>query len=145
VDYTYDDLGRIVQETETVAGETHSFTYDYDPAGRLSQVTRDGAVVHVYTYDGNGNRLGHTLATGAQHGTYDAQDRSVSYSDPTYTHTLAGDRLTKTAPAGTTTYDYDAAGNLRAVELPDGATIDYLIDGLDRRIGRQVYGVLQQG
>lgn len=51
----------------------------------------------------------------------------------------------RTGPTGTTTYDYDAAGNLRKVGLPDGTDIDYLIDGQDRRVGKQVNGVLEKG
>ncbi len=39
--------------------------------------------------------------------------------------------------AGTTTdYDYDTFGNLRHVALPDGRTIDYLVDPANRRVGR---------
>ncbi len=39
--------------------------------------------------------------------------------------------------AGTATdYDYDTFGNLRHVALPDGRTIDYLIDPANRRVGR---------
>lgn len=36
-------------------------------------------------------------------------------------------------------------GNLRQVQLPGGVTIDYLIDGRNRRIGKKVDGVLVQG
>ncbi|MDZ4378768.1 MAG: RHS repeat-associated core domain-containing protein, partial [Xanthomonadaceae bacterium] len=50
-----------------------------------------------------------------------------------------------TTAAGATAYHYDAVGNLRAVVLPNNKTIAYLIDGQDRRIGKQVDGVLVQG
>jgi RHS repeat-associated protein len=36
-------------------------------------------------------------------------------------------------------------GNLKHVTLPDGTTIDYLIDGQNRRIGKKVGGVIVQG
>ncbi len=145
VDYTRDALGRIAEKTVTLAGETHTTAYDYDPAGRLIRVTRDGTVTHVYEYDANGNRTRTLGPSGERQATYDAQDRLQADGDATYTHTPAGERRTKTTAAGTTTYDYDAAGNLRSVELPDGTTIEYLIDGMNRRIGKKVNGTLQKG
>jgi len=37
---------------------------------------------------------------------------------------------------------YDVLTNLTKVELPNGKTIDYIIDGKDRRVGKKVNGVL---
>ncbi|MDX1757670.1 MAG: RHS repeat-associated core domain-containing protein [Marinobacter sp.] len=51
----------------------------------------------------------------------------------------------KSESGATTQYDYDVLGNLRQVQLPGGVTIDYLIDGRNRRIGKKVDGVLVQG
>ena len=75
---------------------------------------------------------------------YDDQDRLLQYGDISYTRTEAGERLTRTDAAGTTTYDYDAASNLREVILPDGTVIEYLIDGRDRRVGKKIDGELQK-
>jgi hypothetical protein len=36
-------------------------------------------------------------------------------------------------------------GNLRKVTLPGGTTIDYVIDGQNRRIGKKLNGTLVQG
>ena len=44
----------------------------------------------------------------------------------------------------TTTYTYDPLGNLTHVALPDGRGIDYVIDGMGRRVGKKVNGVLQK-
>ncbi|MBK9429529.1 MAG: hypothetical protein IPN65_03370 [Elusimicrobia bacterium] len=44
----------------------------------------------------------------------------------------------------TTTYDYDAVGNLRGVTLPSGTTLEYVIDGRNRRVGRKVNDTLTQ-
>ncbi len=38
-----------------------------------------------------------------------------------------------------TTYDYDPLGDLRSVDLPDGTRIEYVVDGLHRRVGRRVF------
>ncbi len=51
----------------------------------------------------------------------------------------------KIGNASTTSYHYDVFGNLRAVSLPDGMKIDYLIDASNRRIGKKVNGILVQG
>ncbi len=84
-------------------------------------------------------------ARGRFTGTYDAQDRLLTYGDNAYTYTANGELATKTNPAGTTTYDYDVLGNLRGVTLPDGTQIDYVIDARNRRIGKKVNGALQKG
>jgi RHS repeat-associated protein len=80
-------------------------------------------------------------------GTYDAQDRLLAYGDATYTYTYTanGELQAKTTLTGTTTYVYDVVGNLLAVTLPNGTSIDYVVDGRNRRIGKKVNGTLVQG
>jgi RHS repeat-associated protein len=46
--------------------------------------------------------------------------------------------------SGAPVYQYDALGNLRQVTLPNGDVITYLVDGMGRRVGKQVNGVLGQ-
>ncbi|MCP5197341.1 MAG: hypothetical protein H6974_11225 [Gammaproteobacteria bacterium] len=141
--YTYDRLGRITQKTETLEGVTTVYAYTYDAIGQLTEVKQDGTVTATYTYDANGNRL-----TGPginDTGAYDAQDRLLSDADTTYTHGANGELQSQVHNGQTTTYAYDALGNLRHVTLPNGDTLDYRIDGQNRRIGKQVNGVLTQG
>jgi YD repeat-containing protein len=69
----------------------------------------------------------------------------LSYGGNTYQYTANGELASKTDAEGTTVYDYDVLGNLRAVTLPDGTRIEYVIDGLNRRIGKKVNGALVQG
>ena len=143
---TRDALGRITQKMETIAGVTTTTVYGYDPAGRLTDVTVDGALTAHYEYDGNGNRLSVTRpVSGTVSGTYDAQDRLTTYGAVSYTYTANGDRLTSASGGQTTTYSYDVFGNLTAVALPNGTSIEYVVDGQNRRIGKKVDGVLMQG
>jgi RHS repeat-associated protein len=62
--------------------------------------------------------------------------------------------VTKTQGAQVTSYTYDAIGNLRHVTLPNATTVDYVIDGQSRRVGKKVcaapcgagaQAILQQG
>jgi RHS repeat-associated protein len=143
--YTRDALGRIQQKVETVLGVSVVYDYTYDTVGRLTNVHRDSVLVESYGYDANGNRTSYTDLSGTIAGTYDDQDRLLSYGDAMYTYTANGELTSKTTPAGETTYEYDVIGNLRKVVLSDSTVIEYVIDGQNRRIGRKVDGVLVQG
>ncbi|WP_169247104.1 RHS repeat-associated core domain-containing protein [Candidatus Competibacter phosphatis] len=143
--YTRDALGRITQKQETVQGSTDTYAYGYDTAGRLVQVTKNGAVLSSYAYDANGNRLSKTAGGSTVNGTYDAQDRLTQYGGTTYAYTANGELASKTTGGQTTAYQYDVLGNLRRITLPSGTEIEYLIDGANRRIGKKVNGTLVQG
>ena len=106
--------------------------------GRLWKATKAG-VTTTFTYDANGNRTGAGWA-------YDDQDRlTASPGGVSYAYSAGGELATRTDAQGTTTYTYDALGNLRSVSRPaPAATIDYLVDGRNRRVGKKVGGVLQQ-
>lgn len=143
--FTRDKLGRITQKVETISGTTTTYDYTYDPAGRLQEVKTNGAVTATYTYDGNSNRLSLTTPGGTVNGTYDAQDRLTTYGTATYTYSNNGELQTKTAGAQTTIYTYDVLGNLKTVSLPGGTTIEYVVDGQNRRIGKKVNGTLTTG
>jgi RHS repeat-associated protein len=130
-----DALGRITQKAETIQGTATNLTYTYTNAGQLDVVSIGGVPTRDYDYDANGNR---THVNGQLVGSYDAQDRLTTYSGTAYTYTAAGDLATKTEAGVTTTYGYDALGNLRTVVFPDGKRIEYVIDGLNRRVGKKV-------
>ena len=53
--------------------------------------------------------------------------------------------LTKSTTSGTTSYTWDALGNLLGVKLPSGTAITYLYDGQNRLVGKQVNGTLTEG
>ena len=139
--YTRDKLGRITENTETVEGSTNTYNYTYDSVGRLTEVEENAITVEAYTYDANGNRL---TADGVS-ATYDNQDRLTQFGTTIYTYTNNGELKTKTAGTETTTYTYDVPGNLTRVILPDGTQIDYIIDGVNHRIGKKINGSLVQG
>ncbi|MGK5095116.1 RHS repeat-associated core domain-containing protein [Deltaproteobacteria bacterium TL4] len=145
VQYTRDKLGRITQKIETIEGQTDTYDYEYDLAGRLTNVKKNNVLFAHYEYDDNGNRLSYTGTSGTVKGDYDQQDRLLKYGDTTYTYTANGELKTKTVDGQTTTYEYDVLGNLMKVVLPDGKVIEYVIDGQNRRIGKKVNGKLVKG
>jgi RHS repeat-associated protein len=144
VAYVRDSLGRIEQKTETIQGTTVVWNYSYDSAGRLWQVMQNGVLTATYLYDANGNRLSKTTTSGVESGTYDAQDRLLTYGKWNYTYTANGDLQSKTDTntGQVTTYGYDAQGNLRHVDLPDGRAIDYVIDSENRRVAKKINGAV---
>jgi RHS repeat-associated protein len=143
--YSRDKLGRLTQKVETIGGVTDTYVYTYDSAGRLSLVEKNGVSSAAYTYDGNGNRLTFSGPGGPVNGTYDDQDRLLQYGATIYSYTANGELLSRTTGGQTTSYQYDVVGNLKSVTLPDNTEIEYLVDGRNRRIGKRVNGVLNQG
>jgi RHS repeat-associated protein len=139
-----DALGRILHKTETLQGTTTAFDYTYDSSGRLKTVAQNGTQTASYGYDANGNRLSLTTPSGTTSATYDAQDRLLTYGTLTYTYTANGELETKTdsATSAITAYQYDAFGNLTRVDLPNGDVVQYLVDGMNRRIGKKKNGTL---
>jgi RHS repeat-associated protein len=140
-----DATGRITGKTETVQGATVSHGYDHDPAGFLSAVSRNGALVSQWTYDPNGNRGSAVDASAIAVATFDAQDRILTQGAANYVHGLAGERERSTSGAKTTSYSYDARGIQIGATLPDGRVVSYVVDPRGRRVGKSVNGSMVEG
>ena len=141
-----DAAGRVAQKTETIGGTTTTYAYGFDAAGRLVTTAVNGANSATYTYDGNGNRT--TVSrppSSSLAAAYDAQDRLLTFGNISYTYTGNGDLLSRSAGNQVATYHYDELGNLITAALPGGTSIEYLVDGMNRRIGKKVNGVIVQG
>ena len=147
--FVRDDLGRITEKTETVDGTTKVYEYGYDLAGRLEKVWVDSELVSKYEYDDNGNRTKYiddpNGAADEYAGTYDDQDRLLTYGPHNYAYTANGELSSKKFGLITVAdYDYDVFGNLRSVDFGSDM-IEYVIDGQNRRIGKKINGSLVQG
>lgn len=143
--YQYDALNRLLEKipdvtlgqpaiafTYTATGKRASMsdasgvtTYTYDNRDRLiTKATPEGAL--SYTYDGAGNvrSLISSNANGANVSyNYDADDRLSSVTD---------NRLVAQGLASTTTYGYDAFGNLTGSTYPNGVQTTSVYDALNR-------------
>jgi YD repeat-containing protein len=148
---TRDSLGRITSMNELINGAAHTWTISYDARGRLQTVTRDGTTT-TYGYDPNGNL---TAINGASFGSFDAQDRMIGFTPPggepwTLAYTNNGDLNAKESAAQAYAFTYDLSSNLRSAQATGSttATIDYVIDGMNHRIGKAVTsgsGTIQDG
>src|SRR5580658_6818604 len=141
---------RITEKTDALAGTSHDWKYVYDAASRLTDVTEDGHFEAHYGNDGDDNRTTFTNASGTVNPTYDSQDRLSAYGPATYAYTANGELTSKTVGGQIISYTYDALGNLLHVgfsaALSDGTlTVDYVVDGQNRRVGKMVNGALVSG
>lgn len=141
-----DALGRVFSKSQTMNGTTEAFAYSFDAAGRLIETSKNNAVVATYGYDDNSNRNAGTIGSQPTTASYDAQDRMTAYNLFSFTYNANGDLTGKTNTLLSTTisYTYDVFGNLTSVTLPNGDVITYEVDGLNRRIGKSINGVLQK-
>lgn len=125
--YAYDGQGRQVSVTDPAGGRT---TMRYDREGRLLEMVQDAdglALRTTYTWDARGLQL--SVTEGA--GTVDAQTTVYAYDG-------LGRRTSETAAPGsldlTTSYRYDANGNLTARIDPEGRITRYTYDQANRQI-----------
>ncbi len=140
-----DALGRIVRARETIGGIARDLEYEYDSADRLFRVRAGGVEIERYGWHPNGSRL--TFSRGGESGvaTFATDERMTSHGVETFTHRDDGTVTTRSSPGGPVSYDIDSAGALRRVDLADGRVVQYVLDGIGRRIARRVDGVFDRG
>jgi YD repeat-containing protein len=131
----------------TPTGAPRVWTYTYNANGQV--LTMNGPRTDVtdtttYTYDAQGNvaTVTNALNQTTQITSYNVHGQPLTLIDANgLTTTLAYDgrqRLTSRNVGGeTTTYDYDFAGQLTKVTLPDGSFLSYSYDGAHRLTGIQ--------
>jgi len=128
VAYTYDALGHLAQVRDGAGALLAGYTYD--AAGRLQRGDNGNGTYSEYDYDAAGQlaSLVNLKADGTVNSRYD------------YTYDAVGQRTAVTTLDGTTTYAYDAAGQLVGAQLPDGRQLTYRYDAAGNRIEVQDSG-----
>ncbi|OXM61365.1 LamG-like jellyroll fold domain-containing protein [Amycolatopsis vastitatis] len=124
ITYGYDTEGRTTSRTTTGTAGAASTTYGYDQSGRLTAATNGGTTT-TYGYDSAGNRTQAGTATA----TYNERNQLVSAGSTSYSYTARGTLSSKTSGGTTTSYGYDAFGQLAT----DG-TNNYSYDSLGRML-----------
>ncbi len=148
--FTYDAAG---DRTQSVDQDGFTVNYQYDAADRLTGLTNGlGAAIVTYTYDPAGLLVKETMGNGTYTtDTYDQADDILDLvnfapggavnSQFAYTYNPDGELTSMTTAAGTTTYGYDADGELIRVAPPGGPTITYSYDADGNRTSETVGGV----
>jgi RHS repeat-associated protein len=141
VAYSYDNAGRM---SDTVVGGTQTTSYSYDNANRMTSVSKPDGSVETKTYDSTTADLtsvvsvksGTTIATSTY--AYDSLGRKTSDTGSGYTTSYSYDaagQLTAEARTGTSAYSisytYDNAGN-RATKTLGGTTENYSYDDANK-------------
>ena len=144
--FAYDSAGNLTQKTLTAGALTRQWNYTYDAYGQVLTVNgprSDVADVTTMTYyPANDACVGcrgqlQTVTNAAGHVTtfdsYTADGRPTQVTDAngaitTLAYTARGWLASRTQAGETTTYEYDAVGNLTKVTLPGGAWIAYVYD-----------------
>jgi RHS repeat-associated protein len=128
IGYGYDRMNRLT--SVTYSDTTPAIGRSYDGAGRLTGMT-DGSGSVAYSYD-NGDRLTDVTRTGGGAGLngtlhygYDAAGQITGRTYPDSTSTSAtysddGQLASVVSGGNTTSFSYDAAGNLAATTNPSG-------------------------
>lgn len=151
IEYLYDITGRLQRENK---GNGSYTLYAYDAANRLTSIEHRNAggalqARYAYQYDAVGNPIVQETPAGTFQYTYDklGQLTSVRYPDgslTTTTYDAEGNRLAlndgsttnytvnnlnQYTQVGTSTYSYDADGNLVGTTQGSGATYTYDVEG----------------
>lgn len=151
--FTYDAGGNMLTRSTPVSGQTVAWAYAYGDTrhpGDLTRSTDPLGSVTEYAYDAHGDRESVLDPTGAQATTsYDVLGRpqtavsprgNAAGSDPadfttTYAYDAAGNLLSQTDPLGDEQrWTYDPAGNQTSVTDEAGKQTRYTYDDADRLI-----------
>ncbi len=129
VDYTYDDLNRLLSATATnvASGQsTYTHSYTYSAIGNI--LTRTD-VAGTYMYGGTGHANPHAVTSiGAVNYTYDNNGNMLTETSGLSNSWDYNNRLTQAIKGGvTSTYTYDHSG--QRVKLSNGTTTTYYPSG----------------
>ena len=117
--YEYDITGnktRIEKSRRGLEQESGTYTYAYDPIGRLAGVSKDGSLLRAYGYDAYGNR----------------SSRQEGDSTTTYRYNALNQLVKKADHQAEEGYRYDKRGNLTEITKNGNLTNQYFFGALDR-------------
>ena len=143
--FAYDSHGNLTQKTIADASNsknTRTWSYTYNANGQVTKVDgprTDVADITQYSYDAKGDlasitdALGHVTTISA----YDANGRPLTLQDPNglitqLAYDLRGRLLTRNTGGETTTYSYDAVGQVLKITQADGSFAAFTYDAAHR-------------
>ncbi|MGL9730417.1 DUF6531 domain-containing protein [Enterococcus sp. DIV0756] len=154
--YQRDVLGRLLNDTNE-AGKTTTYTYD-DVANQIATITDPLKQVTTHTYDRSGNLTKTENPDSTQvTNEYDDLGLVVKSTDEagiitTYEYDENGNPLSETVDGRTTSFTYDAMGNVTKVTYPNQDSCSYTYDAMgnvlsftDARGKKTTYGYTKGG
>ncbi len=135
--YTYNLLNEQTSMTDA-GGNTTS--YGYDATGQLTQVTLPGGQTITYVYNATGDRTEVIVGGTATIYQSNADNEITQVGSTTYTYDANGNLDTVTDSNGTTTYDYNDLNQLVAITASDGTTTTFQYSPLGFLIGENSGG-----
>lgn len=140
--FTYDDKGNALTKTITAGNLTRTWTYTYNGTGQVLTKTDPDGHTTTLTYNATGGVASVTNALGQTTNipSYDANGRPLVIQDPnglttTLTYSPRGWLTSRVVGTETTTYTYDAVGQLTKATLPDGSYLSMTYDAAHRLTG----------
>ena len=130
--YTYNVLG---EETSMTDAAGNAASYGYDATGQLTQVTLPGGQTITYVYNAAGDRT--EVINNGTPTTYasNVDNEITQVGSTTYTYDANGNLQTMTDPSGTTTYTYNDLNQLVSIANPDGTTTTFQYSPLGFLVG----------
>ena len=150
--FGYDDAFRVTAITDAANG-ANSWSYGYDLLDRLTSASKSGTT-QGWNYDPNGNRLAQTGTTASTYNvsttsnrinsttgslartyTYNASGSALTYSTVTATYYNSGRLKTLKQGSSTSTYVYNALGQLAKQSGGVPGTVLYMYDEAGHLLG----------
>jgi len=125
--YQFNAGGGITQLTDGAVAHT----YSYDAVDRLTAAAHPGQPSESYTYDAVGNRTASHLAASYQ---YQPFNKVVAVGSTSYAYDANGNLISRSDASGAWEYFWDYENQLVEVRKPDGTVITYKYDALGRRV-----------
>lgn len=164
VDYTRDAIGRVTDISTTVRQATvpliTGMTYDaanalsqqnfdnglgeirqYDPSGRMTNLTLGGVDTRTYSYDANNNVLNIDTIGTNDHYSYDVLDRLIAdqTASLSFNYDANDNRLSETNSLGTQPYTYFSNTNRLQAVNGNPITVDATGNILSDQNGKRVF------
>jgi RHS repeat-associated protein len=135
--YAYNVLGEQTSMTDS-SGNTTS--YAYDATGQLIQVTLPGGGTIAYVYNAAGDRS-EVLTNGTPTSYSSNSDNEITQVGSTsYTYDANGNLTAVTDSSGTTTYTYNDLNQLTSITAADGTVTTFQYSPLGFLVGESVNG-----
>jgi RHS repeat-associated protein len=130
--YTYNLLGEVTSVTDNTGSTT---TYAYDPTGQLTQVNRPGGQTITYVYNAAGDRTDVVVNITPNSWSSNGDNEITRVGSTSYFYDANGNLHAISDASGTTTYNFNDWNQLISIAAPDGTTARFQYSPLGFMVG----------